>query len=250
MQIGAQLFTVRDYAQNEADLGRTLERVAEIGYKTVQLPAIGPSAPARVKALCDANGLKIVLTHNGEQKFQNVDALIEEHQIYGCKYVGIGSMPGRYRSGQWVEYFARDFEGAARKLKDAGMLMMYHNHDFEFVHLPEGGTLMDKLLKLMPAELMGVTADTYWLQYAGVDVLDWMHRHADRLHCIHLKDLVPPAGRMAPVGEGNINFPAILAQTAQNGVTEYALVEQDNCYDEWVFDCLKKSFDNLSKMGY
>ena len=102
MQIGAQLFTVRDYAQNEADLGRTLERVAEIGYKTVQLSAIGPIAPARVKTLCDANGLKIVLTHNGEQKFQNVDALIEEHQIYGCKYVGIGSMPGRYRSGQWV----------------------------------------------------------------------------------------------------------------------------------------------------
>ena len=256
MQIGAQYYTIRAYTQNELDFARSCEAVAKIGYKNVQLSAIGPIEPKKVKQICDDNGLKIVLTHNSEAKFMATEALIEEHQIYGCKYVGLGAMADRYRNGVWVENFARDFEGPARKLADAGMKMMYHNHHFEFVHLPEGGTLMDKLLGLMPAELMGVTADTYWLQYAGVDACDWLDKHADRLGCIHLKDLIPaPVGNgyeihMAAVGEGNINFPAILDLVSKNGVTEYALVEQDNCYGDYSMDCLKRSFDNLTKMGY
>ena len=148
--------------------------------------------------------------------------------------------------------FAEDFTPVAEKIKAAGMKFMYHNHSFEFVHLPCGKTIMDALLEKMPADLMGITADTYWLQIAGVDVNAWMASHADRLPCIHLKDLVPASfeTRMAAVGQGNINFPAILDTVSKNGVTEYALVEQDNCYGESPFECLKKSYDHLKKLGY
>lgn len=249
MQIGAQLYTIRAYTQSELDLGRALERIAQIGYHNVQLSAIGPIEPKRVKALCDANGLKIVLTHNGEQRFlSDVDALIEEHQLYGCKYIGLGSMSEKYRAADWLCCFAQDFEGPARKIRDAGMLFMYHNHAFEFSRLPDGRTPMDALLESMPKEIMGVTADTYWLQFAGVDVNDWMTKHADRLPCVHLKDMTPcgAEARMAAVGQGNINFPAILETLAHNGVTEYALVEQDNCYGQSPFACLDQSYRYLS----
>ena len=94
MRIGAQMYTLRMYGQNERDLGRALEKVARIGYRDVQLSALGPIAPRRVKALCDANGLAIVLTHNPEQDFlTHPDELIEKHQIYGCRYVGLGYLP-------------------------------------------------------------------------------------------------------------------------------------------------------------
>ncbi len=248
MNIGAQLYTLRMYTQTELDLGRTLERVAKIGYRTVQLSALGPIAPRRVKALCDANNLEIVLTHSAEKRFlEDVGGLIEEHQLYGCRYVGLGSMAERYRTAAWFDHFALDFEGPARKLKDAGLLFMYHNHAFEFSRLPDGRTFMDALLEQMPQDIMGVTADTYWLQFAGVDVVDWLDRHADRLHCVHLKDLAPFGfeARMAPVGEGNINFPAILDVLGKNGVTEHLLVEQDNCYDQPAFGCMEKSFDYI-----
>ena len=251
MQIGAQLYTVRAYCQNEADLGRTLEKVAAIGYDTVQLSAIGPIPAKRVKALCDANGLKIVLTHNPEADFlQNTDALIEKHQVYGCKYIGLGYLPERYHNPDFLPYFAEDFGRPAEKIRDAGMKMMYHNHAFEFGRLPDGKTIMDALLAMMPADLMGVTADTYWLQYAGVDVRDWLQAHADRLPCVHFKDYAIHGFdvRMAAVGQGNINFASILQTLRENGVTEYALVEQDDCYGQSPFACLRQSLDYLKTL--
>ena len=251
MRIGAQMYTLRMYGQNERDLGRALEKVARIGYRDVQLSALGPIAPRRVKALCDANGLAIVLTHNPEQDFlTHPDELIEKHQIYGCRYVGLGYLPDRYHLPEFLPYFQEDFGPVAEKLKAAGMKFMYHNHAFEFERQPDGRTMMEHLLAMLPADLMGVTADTYWLQYAGVDVCDWLRRHADRLPCVHLKDQAIRGFeiRMAPVGGGNLNFPAILDTIRNNGVTEYALVEQDECYGESPFACLQKSFEYLQNV--
>ena len=251
MRIGAQLYTVRTFCQSEADLGRTLERIAAMGYTCVQLSAIGPIDPKRVRALCDQNGLQIVLTHNPDGDFlRNPDALIEKHQIYGCKYVGLGYLPDRYHESSFLPYFADDFGPAAEKLRAAGMKMMYHNHAFEFARQPSGNTLMDDLLALMPADLMGVTADTYWLQYAGVDAYTWLETHADRLNCVHLKDFAIQGFdiRMAAVGQGNMNFPRLLPMLAANGVTEYALVEQDDCYGASPFLRLHQSFDYLSSL--
>ena len=251
MLIGAQLYTLRAYCQNEKDLGRSLERVAAMGYQAVQLSAIGPVDPKRIKALCDANGLRIVLTHNPEGDFlNNPDALIERHQLYDCKYVGLGYLPDRYHAPDWLPHFAEDFGPAAEKLKAAGMKLMYHNHAFEFARMPDGLTMMDHLLSMLPADLMGVTADTYWLQFGGMDVCAWLQSHAERLHCVHLKDYVPLKfeARMAPVGRGNLDFPRIQQILHKNGVTEYALVEQDECYGASPFDCLSQSFNYLNAL--
>ena len=94
--IGAQLFTLRTFMQNECDIRRSLKKVAEIGYKTVQISAIGPIDPHVLRDICDENGLKIVLTHNPEARILgDTDALIKEHDILGCDYIGIGAMPER-----------------------------------------------------------------------------------------------------------------------------------------------------------
>ena len=252
--IGAQLFTLRTFMQNECDIRRSLKKVAEIGYKTVQISAIGPIDPHVLRDICDENGLKIVLTHNPEARILgDTDALIKEHDILGCDYIGIGSMPERYRSNapEWVDYFAKDFETAAKKIRDAGKLLMYHNHDFEFETMPDGRMFIDVLMDGLSSDLMGFTLDTFWLQAAGCDVIDWLDRLKDRIPCVHLKDMTV-AGRerrMAPVGEGNMNFKGIMKKLDEIGTTKYALVEQDTCYES-PFVCMKKSYDNLVKLGY
>lgn len=37
MKIGAQLFTVRDFCKNTDDFAKTLARIADIGYRYVQV---------------------------------------------------------------------------------------------------------------------------------------------------------------------------------------------------------------------
>ena len=77
MEIGAQSYTVRKYCQNAEDLAATLEKISAIGYRYIQLSAIGPIDPAEVRRLCDLNGLRIVLTHNPANEFlEKPDELI------------------------------------------------------------------------------------------------------------------------------------------------------------------------------
>ena len=63
MTIGAQLFTLRTYTQTPEDLDYSLGKVAEMGYETVQISAIGPIPAQTVRELCDKHSLQIVLTH-------------------------------------------------------------------------------------------------------------------------------------------------------------------------------------------
>ena len=46
-----------------------------------------------------------------------------------------------------------------------------------------------------------------------------------------------------------MNFPAIFYAAEEAG-TEYMLVEQDDCYGEDPFDCLKRSYDYLKANGF
>ena len=54
--------------------------------------------------------------------------------------------------------------------------------------------------------------------------------------------------RMAEIGEGNMNWVAILAAADEAGV-EWYLVEQDDCYERDPFESLAISNRNLREMG-
>jgi sugar phosphate isomerase/epimerase len=251
MILGAQLFTVRSYTQNEKDLDYTLGQIAKIGYTTVQISAVGSSIkPGKIRELCDKHGLKIVLTHSDPNRILNdTDQLIEEHKVMGSNYIGLGSMPDKYRNPEWIDHFAEDYKKAAIKIKNAGMLFMYHNHNFEFEKV-NGKYYMEYLMEGFTPEEMGFTLDTYWLQAAGLDVCQWVERLKNRIPCVHLKDMamLRHEAVMAPVMEGNMNFEGIL-KTLKDTNCEYLLVEQDVC-QESPFECLRKSYYNLSLLGY
>lgn len=259
MQLGAQLYTVRDYTQNEKDFVCTIRRVAQMGYKTVQLSAIGSGLkPEWIRKVCDEAGLKIVLTHSDVNRIlYDTDRLIEEHGVLGCQYIGIGAMPEKYRSPEWLYHFAEDFRKPSEKIAGADMLLMYHNHNFEFrkfqaENAPDARKdkyVIEYLADWFPPSELGFTLDTYWVQAAGADVCQWIDRLRDRIPCVHLKDMEMTADGpvMAPVMEGNLNFSGILKEL-ENSCCRYLLVEQDICRTS-PFDCLKKSYDNLAACG-
>ena len=95
--------------------------------------------------------------------------------------------------------------------------------------------------------------DTYWVQHGGADPAAWIRRLKGRMPVVHLKDMTVSAEGwnvkqlMAEVGEGNLNWPAILDACHAAGVRWYA-VEQDICPRD-PFESLKISYENLRKMG-
>lgn len=252
MKIGAQLFTVRMFIQTREDFQETIRRIADMGYHYVQLSGMGNEITAEfAKEVCDKYGVKIVLTHvNADRILYDTETLIKEHKVMGCQYIGLGCMPEKYHDSEWIARFVKDFQKPARKIKEAGMLLMYHNHDLEFEKV-NGKFLMEILLENFAPDELGITLDTYWVQTAGADVIEWVERCKGRIPCAHLKDRMVLPGReevMAPVMEGAMNFRGILKALEKSGC-QYALVEQDSCMQS-PFLCLKKSYENLSSLGY
>jgi sugar phosphate isomerase/epimerase len=252
MVLGAQMYNLRQFTQTARDLDLSLKRVADIGYKTVQISGIGNIAAGRVRGFCDKYGLSVVLTHmNADRIIDDTEAVIKENETMGCDYIGIGMMPERYRCDAWLDQFVADYLPAARKIAEAGKLLMYHNHEFEFCKI-NGRRVMDFLIDSFKPSEMGFTIDTYWMQAGGADIYEWIAKLAGRMPCVHLKDMDVMADRsvvMAPIMEGNLNFPKILEALEADGGVKYLLIEQDHC-QESPFMCLEKSFKNLNALGY
>ena len=56
-QIGAQLYTLRDYTKTPADIAKTLARVKKMGYDAVQASALGPIDSKELAKIMKDEGL-------------------------------------------------------------------------------------------------------------------------------------------------------------------------------------------------
>ena len=248
MQIGAQFYTIRDFCKTPEDLKLSLRKVADIGYKTVQISGTCPYDPQWLNEQLDATGLKCVLTHIPAQRLQEEAAQVaKDHDVFGCDYVGLGAYGFKEEKGESLDGFVNIYTHVAKALKEGGKYFMYHNHAHEFKRA-DGKLILSQIAERMPAELMGFTVDTYWVQVGGGDPAQWIERLSGRVPCIHLKDCAY-GQQMAVVGEGNINFDRVFEKAEAAG-TKYMLVEQDNCNGEDPFDCLRRSYLYLKANGF
>ena len=108
--------------------------------------------------------------------------------------------------------------------------------------------MLEKLAQEIPADVMGFTLDTFWVQAGGGDPAQWVKNLAGRVPAIHLKDF-SYGRKMAVVGEGNINFDRVFAE-AEGAGTKYMLVEQDDCNGEDPIECLRRSYEYLKACGF
>jgi sugar phosphate isomerase/epimerase len=255
MKIAAQLYTLREFLKTPEDMAATLKKVKEIGYNAVQVSGIGPIDTETVKKLADEAELFICATHIPFSDMVNdLDAVIAKHKLWECPYVGIGGLPTEYRQDpEGYRTFAKAASEIARKLKDAGLQFIYHNHAFEFTKF-EGRSDksgMDILFEETDPETFGFELDLHWVQAGGADPLEWIHKVKGRMQVVHLKDYtVTPGGerRFAEIGEGSMNYARLLEACVQTGV-EWGAVEQDLCYGRDPFESLAISARNLKALG-
>lgn len=248
--IAAQLYTLREFIKTPGDVAKTLKKVREIGYEAVQVSGMGPIAPAELKKIADENGLAIIATHTPWQRLkEDLDGVIAEHKLWNCKYVGLGAMPAECRtSKENYLQFAKDASVIAKKLEEAGLSFVYHNHAFEFIKF-DGKTGLEYFYEESDRAVNG-EIDTFWVQKGGSDPAAWIRKLKGRMEIVHFKDMViNDKGEqiMAEVGEGNLNWPAILDACREIGI-QWHIVEQDVCQRD-PFESLAISLKNLKAMG-
>ncbi len=249
MLIGAQFYTIRDFCKDLDGFAESLKKVADIGYKTVQISGTCEYEPIWLKEQLDLNGLKCVITHTPPAALTG-DAVkvAKNHDVFGCDCVGLGYYG--FEEGKETENyqkFLETYRPVAETLAQNGKYFMYHNHATEFRKI-DGKVILEHMADDIPADRMGFTLDTYWVQRGGGDPAYWIEKLSGRLPCIHLKDYAV-GEKMAVVGEGNINFDRVF-QKAESAGVKYMLVEQDDCYGEDPFECLKRSYINLKALGF
>ena len=254
MKIGAQLFTTREFCKDLPSFAETLKKVADIGYTTVQVSGTCEYEPQWLNEQLALNGLRCVITHTAPVKLQQqLSQVCADHKAIGCQYVGLGMYS--LKNGDLAEEYAKFLEiyrPIARELKNQGLYFMYHNHDQEFRRL-DGKTILRHMAEDFAPDEMGFTLDTFWVQAGGANPVEYLQELKGRVPCIHLKDFAYGRGdgfrpNMAAVGDGNINFAAVINAAADAG-TDYLLVEQDDCHGEDPFACLKRSYQHLRALG-
>ena len=266
--VGIQLYGVRKAM--EADFEGTLKAVADMGYEYVEFAGYYGHTADEIKALLDKYGLKCISVHQGLDFYdKNPDAAAEFIKSFGAKYsvipwYGADKLAG---SDAWGASVAR-FKKVGEILKDHGMKLAYHNHEFEFNKF-EGKYIHDYIFEEL-GDLIDPEIDTCWVHYAGLNPADKIREFAGRVEIVHLKDfdcrelgggpaydLIYNSGKgigkksredngfeFRPLGQGRQNFREILDACEKAG-TEVVIVEQDQTYDMPELEAAKISRDYL-----
>lgn len=248
LKCGVQLYTLRKYTKQVDNIPEVFRRVKALGAETVQVSAMCPIDAEILNSIARDNALNICCTHSPFNRIKDdLYKLAEEHLIYGCKIIGLGSVPSVYKENNYQRFneFLDVMNHSAETLKQYGMKLAYHNHNFEFKKLNDK-RIYDILIE--NTEDVNFILDTYWLRVAGVSIIDYIKKLSNRLPVLHLKDYKKKffLPLMCELGRGELNFIDIL-KAAENSNSEYAVIEQDisiNPYKslEISMDYLKKNY--------
>ena len=269
LKVGLQLYTVRQ--SMEKDFEGTLRAVRDMGYEYVELAGYFGKSSEEIKKTLDELGLKCVSVHQKPDFFdEDFDAKVDFLRGFGTKYAIIPWYDKSKLAGSAVWEDTKEyFRTLADKLAARGMMLGYHNHDFEF-EKHDGKYLHDYIFEAIDADKIMPEIDTCWVRYAGLDPAEKLRQFKGRVPIVHLKDfkcknlaqgpvydLIGTDGKPAPaaskednefefrpVGYGMQDFKSILEACEECG-TEIVIVEQDKTYDKTELEAARLSREYL-----
>ena len=230
-----QLYSSRNFPP----LAKTLEMLAQTGYKAVE--GFGglyadPAGLSDLHAGLQACGLKMPSGHFGLSQVEDTpDWAIKVAKTLGMEQVIVPWIhpDERPTTGKgWHDLGAR-LQKAGGPIRDAGLKFGWHNHDFEFVKTADGVIPQTALFEGGPD--LGWEMDVAWVVHGGADPLAWIDTHKSRLIAAHVKDIAAKGGNLAEdgwadLGYGVVDWATILPALRKIGVTNFVM-EHDNPAD-------------------
>lgn len=223
MRLSVQCFTLRD--EFARGVWKTFEAVRQIGFNYVELAGSYGLTPAELRSGLDRLGLQVSGSHVPlEELEKDLERVIEDSYTLDNRYLIVPwAASEAYRDGWSVLGHRLDHIG--ERVREAGLWLAYHNHDFEFAI--EGGRYgLDILFESAQEDNLLAQIDTAWVHHAGADPAGLIRRHGKRAALVHLKDFAK-GGEDSVAGEGELDWSVILAACKEVEV-EFGTVEMDN----------------------
>jgi sugar phosphate isomerase/epimerase len=230
--IGFQTWVVREMLAK--DFPGTLKIMANEGYQLVEMcspegyvdSGFGPLTkikPADMKKIINDAGLSCPSCHFGfEELTDHLDERIEWSKQIGLSVMVCSSF-GLPKTATLDDYLkaADKLNKAAEKIKKAGMLTGYHNHDMEF-HMLDNQLIYDALMKRFDADLVKMQFQTQVITL-GYKASTYFNKYPGRFISSHLSDWTAEK-KEVPIGQGIIDWKEFFA-AAKTGGVKYFYVE-------------------------
>lgn len=244
--IGVQLYTVRD--EMKKDAARTLAAVAKAGYRQVEFAGYFDHSAKDIRKMLDDNGLvspsaHIQMSDLGEPWERMLDAA----NTIGHEYLVCGWIDEPERTVAGYRNIAARFNAAAEKSVKRGVMVGYHNYSYDFTRI-DGEIPYEILLRECDPKKVVMEMDVFWVRAGGGDPIAYLDRNRGRFRMLHAKDMgPPPKNEMEDVGNGVVDWRAILGHGLESGV-KYVFVEHDDPKDPWA--SIRNSYSYLSSLDF
>ena len=246
-QYSYQLYSSRNFGP----LGDTFRMLADLGYAGVEgygALFADPDAIRELRAAMDDTGLQMTSGHFGlDMVEEDPDAALKIASDLGLAQVYVPHLAAELRPEDrdgW-EAFGRRLAAAGKPLQAAGLTFGWHNHDFEFLPLPDGSLPIEAIFAGGPD--LALEYDVAWAARAGQDAAHWLGVFADRIMAAHIKDIAE-AGTCenedgwSDVGQGMMDWAGLMASLRNAGCKVF-IAEHDNPSDDARF--ARRSLDFL-----
>lgn len=225
-QIAVQLYTLRDLTSR--DLPGTLRAVAQAGFQAVELAGLPPIEAEALRDALGSNGLRPMGSHESLERLRHdLVGILDRMTVLGCPRIVVPWLPEAERAdSDGVRRLAAELGQIGSACADRGIVLGYHNHDFEFAPL-DGTTVWTVLLDALPT-IVELELDVFWASIGGQDPVALIEGADERLRLLHMKDRAtgPVRQDVAP-GDGILPWPAIADAGTRRGV-EWYVIEKDD----------------------
>ncbi|HEX2344489.1 MAG TPA: sugar phosphate isomerase/epimerase [Vicinamibacterales bacterium] len=260
-KLGLQLFTMR--AAMARDVDGTLKRVAGLGYEEVETYGFDPvgiryyglDGKAFAQRLRDNNlaspsghyDLNRFMTTSVDDLRRYVDRCIEGARTLGQAYITWPLLDADSRTIEKFNVAAERLNIAGGQIKEAGLQLAYHNHDFEFVE-QNGQIGYDIILKNTDAALVKLQMDLYWIAHGSkLSANEWFKRQPGRFVMWHVKDMHRTSRDYTEVGNGTVDFTRIWADAGLAGLKHF-FVEQGGNFTHDPFRSIADSAEYVKRV--
>lgn len=274
LPVGLQLYSIRDVLENASvNFKAVLQQLHAFGYSGVEFAGTYGLSPEFIRDTLAEVGLVPLGAHVPlDEMMKDAQKVARDYATIGCQYVVVPYLPEEYRPlAPGYATVLTEIKRIGQIMRDHGMTLLYHNHDFEFVLLPDGTYGLDDIYKQIPATLLMAELDTCWIKVAGENPAAYVSKYAGRCPIIHLKDfikegapkrlykLIGIADREPEEKTGLFEFRAVgfgqqiwrpILEASANAGSSWVVVEQDEHYDVPSMECVRVSREYLKIFGW